>query len=62
MAKVTLEQVVAEAKSLSPEEQQRLLEILSLEARVHELRRIQSQYNHLDASSEAFAARKSEEN
>lgn len=61
MSKVTLEQVIEEAKSLTPDEQRQLREALDIEARTAELRRIQSKYAHLTTSSEDFAARKVEE-
>jgi hypothetical protein len=61
MSKVSLEQVIEEAKSLTPEEQRQLREALDKEARTAELRRIQGKYAHLTTSSEEFAARKAEE-
>ncbi|HEX8922885.1 MAG TPA: hypothetical protein VF766_15530 [Pyrinomonadaceae bacterium] len=61
MSKVTLERVIEDAKSLTPEEQRKLREALDKEARTAELRRIQSKYAHLITSSEDFAARKAEE-
>lgn len=61
MSKVTLEQVIEEAKSLTPEEQRQLREALDKEARTAELRRLQGKYANVLSSSEDFAARKVEE-
>lgn len=61
MSYVTLEQVIEEAKTLTPDEQRQLREVLEREARTAELRRIQDKYVNLTTSSEAFAARKAEE-
>jgi hypothetical protein len=52
MSKVTLEQVIEEVKSLTPEEQRQLRETLDKEARSAELRRIQDKYVHLTTNSE----------
>ncbi|MDT7779219.1 MAG: hypothetical protein QOC99_1731 [Acidobacteriota bacterium] len=57
----TLDKIIEEVRALSPEERQQLREMLDMETRAAELRRIQSKYAHLTTSSEAFAARKSEE-
>ena len=61
MSRVTLEQVIEEAKSLTPEEQRQLREALDKEARTAELRRIQGKYANALTSSEEFARRKAEE-
>jgi len=61
MPNATLDQVLQDALSLPPEEQQRLREALEQEARAAELRRIQNKYQRLPTSSEDFAARKAEE-
>ncbi len=57
----TLDKIIEEVRTLSPDEQQQLREVLDREARTAELRRIQSKYTHLTTSSESFAARKAEE-
>ena len=61
MAKATLEQLIEDAKTLTPEEQGKLREVLDKEARTAELRRIQNKYANMLTSSEEFAARKAEE-
>lgn len=61
MSKATLEQVIEEVKSLTPEEQRQLREALEKELRTAELRRIQGKYSNVLTSSEEFAARKAEE-
>ncbi len=61
MADVTLEEVVKQVKSLTPDQLRQLREALGKEARTGELRRIQGKYAHLTTNSESFAARKPEE-
>ena len=61
MSRVTLEQIVEMARSLSADEQRQLREWLNMQVRTDELRRVQQKYTHLTTSSEAFAARKAEE-
>jgi hypothetical protein len=61
MSTVTLEQIVEEGRTLTPEKQQPLRDMLNKEARLAELRRIQAKYAHLTTSSEVFAARKEDE-
>ncbi len=57
----TLDKIIEEVRALSPEERQQLREMLDMEKRTAELRRIQNKYAHLTTGSEAFATRKSEE-
>ncbi len=57
----TLDKIIEEVRTLSPEEQQQLRELLERETRTAELRRVQDKYTHLTTGSEAFAARKAEE-
>ncbi len=57
----TLDKIIEEVRTLSPDEQQQLREVLDREARTAELRRIQSKYAHLGVSSDDFAVRKAEE-
>jgi len=61
MSSRTLEEIIEEAKALSPDEQRRLREALEKETRTQELRKIQSKYAHMRTSSEEFAAHKAEE-
>lgn len=58
--RATLDRIIKEVRSLSPEEQRQLRELLDREARTAELRRIQNKYADLTTSSEAFAARKAD--
>lgn len=57
----TLDRIIEEVRKLSPDEQQRLREMLDREARTIELRRIQGKYKGSNVSSEAFAAQKARE-
>ena len=61
MSRLTLEQIVEMVKSLSDDEQRQIRELLDMEVRTDQLRRVQQKYAHLTTSSEAFAARKAEE-
>ena len=68
MSRVTLEQVIEEAKSLTPEEQRQLREALDTQAHsVEQAERdrlassIRGKYANMLTSSEEFAARKAEE-
>jgi hypothetical protein len=68
MSKVSLEQVIEEAKSLTPEEQRQLREALDEEKRsIEQAERdrlassIRGKYVDVLSSSEDFAARKAEE-
>lgn len=57
----TLEQVIEEARQLSPDEQRQLREMLDREARIAQVRQVQAKYAHITTSSDAHAARKTEE-
>jgi hypothetical protein len=57
----TLDRIIEEVRALNPDEQQQLREMLEREARTAELRRIQSKYTGVHASSEDFAAQKAQE-
>lgn len=57
----TLEQIIEQARQLSPDEQRQLRAELDREARLAQIRQAQAKYAHLTTSSEAFAARKAEE-
>ena len=57
----TLDKIIEEVRTLTPDEQQQLREMLDREARTAELRRIQGKYAGLKVSSEAFAAEKAKE-
>lgn len=68
MSKVTLEQVIEDAKSLTPEEQHQLREALDEEKHSAEQAErdrlassIRGKYANVLSSSEEFAARKAEE-
>jgi hypothetical protein len=68
MSKVTLERVIEDAKSLTPEEQHKLREALDEERRSTEQAKrdklassIRGKYADVLSSSEEFAARKAEE-
>ena len=57
----TLEQILEEARRLSPDEQRQLREMLEREARLAEVRQIQAKYATMNVSSDAHAALKAEE-
>jgi len=57
----TLDKIIEEVRTLTPDEQQQLREMLDREARTAELRRIQGKYAGLNIGSEAFAAEKAKE-
>ena len=57
----TLDKIIEEVRTLTPDEQQQLREMLDREARTAELRRIQGKYAGLNIGSEAFAAGKAKE-
>ncbi|MEJ7618364.1 MAG: hypothetical protein WKF30_15685 [Pyrinomonadaceae bacterium] len=57
----TLEQLIEEARSLSPDEQRQLREALEREARLARIREVQAKYAHMKTSSENFIQRKAEE-
>jgi len=57
----TLEQVIEEARRLSPDEQRHLREALEREARLAQVRQVQAKYVGMNVSSDAHAARKAEE-
>jgi len=61
MSTATLDRIIEEVKTLPTDERRQLLEQLERDERTAELRRIQSKYAHLKISSDAFAARKTEE-
>ncbi|HJQ33547.1 MAG TPA: hypothetical protein VJ866_15285 [Pyrinomonadaceae bacterium] len=57
----TLDRIIEEVRSLNPEEQRQLREMLEREARTAELRRIRGKYAHVPTSSDDFAREKQEE-
>lgn len=57
----TLEQVIDEARRLSPDEQRQLRETLEREARLSQVRQVQAKYAGMKVSSDAHSARKTEE-
>lgn len=57
----TLDRIIEEVRQLTPDEQQRLREMLDREARTIELRRIQGKYAGMSVGSEEFAAEKARE-
>jgi hypothetical protein len=57
----TLDKIIEEVRTLTPDEQQQLRDLLDREARTAELRRIQGKYKGTNAGSERFAAEKAEE-
>jgi hypothetical protein len=64
----TLDKIIEEVRTLSPEEQRQLREMLDREAQASEQSRraalsrsIRGKYAHLGVSSDEFAARKAEE-
>ena len=61
MSTATLDRIIDEVKTLPTDERRQLLEQLGRDERTAELRRIQSKYAHMKISSDAFAARKTEE-
>jgi hypothetical protein len=61
MSSQILEQIIEEAKALTPEERRQLIAHLEKDERTAQLRRIQSKYAGMKTSSDAFAARKAEE-
>lgn len=57
----TLEQLIEEARSLSPNEQRQLREALEREARLARIREVQAKYAHMKVSSEDLRRNKVEE-
>ncbi len=57
----TLEQLIEEARALSPDEQRQLREALEREARLARIREVQAKYEHTNTNSEDFTRRKAEE-
>ena len=57
----TLDKIIEEVRTLTPDEQQQLRDLLDREARTAELRRIQGKYKGANVSSDAFAAEKAAE-
>jgi hypothetical protein len=56
-----LDKILEEVRTLTPDEQQQLREMLEREARTAELRRIQEKYTRMNVGSEDFAAGKAKE-
>lgn len=66
MSNATLEKILEDVKTLTPDEQQQLRAMLNREMTTAEqkharLRQVQAKYAHLPTSSEDFAARKQAE-
>lgn len=57
----TLEQIIEEARSLSPDEQRQLREALEREAKLARIREVQAKYAHMNISSEDLRRNKAEE-
>jgi hypothetical protein len=57
----TLDKIIEEVRTLSPDEQRQLRELLERETRPALARSIRGKYAHLTTSSEAFIAQKHEE-
>jgi len=57
----TLEQLIEEARALSPDEQRQLREALEREARLARIREVQAKYEHMKISSEDLRRNKAEE-
>lgn len=57
----TLEQLIEEARSLSPDEQRQLREALEREAKLARIREAQAEFAHMKTNSEDFIQRKAEE-
>jgi len=61
MSSQSLEHIIEDVKTLTPEERRQLLAHLERDERTVELRRIQGKYAGMKTSSDGFAARKAEE-
>ncbi len=61
MSTATLDRIIEEVKTLPTDERRQLLEQLERDERTAELRRIQRKYAHVKLSSDAFAARKTDD-
>ena len=57
----TLEQLIEEARSLSPDEQRQLREALEREAKLTRIREVQAEFANMKTNSEDFIKRKAEE-
>lgn len=57
----TLEQLIEEARSLSPDDQRQLRDALEREAKLALIREAQAKYAHMKTNSEDFIKRKAEE-
>ena len=57
----TLEQIIVEARSLSPDEQRQLRESLEREAKLERIREAQAEFAHMKTNSEDFMRRKAED-
>lgn len=57
----TLEQLIEQARALSPDEQRQLRETLEREAKLARIREVQDKYAHMNVSSEDLRRNKAEE-